>query len=142
MSFLRVGFSLATTMPSYTILCVGEDFAGSSIALSLRNNSHHLLMADSPSRAMAYVFVNRHIDAVVIEQRQQPFAGLNTAHLLRTVRADVPILLLSSETLDPLPFCVDACLSGDNLLDRLLLTLDLLLARPAGGLAPGMTLAR
>lgn len=127
-------------MPSYTILCVSDDPAGGSIALGLRNKVHQVIIAESPTHAMAYLFVNRRIDAVIIDQQTQPCAGLNTAHLLRRVRADVPILLLSSETVDPRPFCVDACLSRDNL-DALLLTLNLLLTRPADGLAPVTSLA-
>ncbi len=128
-------FTLASAMSTYTILCLSNDPCASDIARGLRSNVYQLLVTGSTAQAMAYLFVNRRIDAVILDHGSEPHAGVGVARLLRSVRPDIPILLLCQEMLEPLPNCVDACLSGEDIPAALDPTLNLLLTMPAGDLA-------
>ncbi len=122
-------------MSKYTVLYLSDNSSG-SIARGLRNDGCQLLVAETAAQAVAYLFINRRIDAVVIDWPSQPLASLDVAQALRSVRPEVPILLVSLEAVQPLPRSVDACLSGEHRLETLLLTLDLLLGPATNNLAP------
>lgn len=126
-------------MATYTILCLSNDPA--AIASRLHDQCE-LLTTSSASQAMAYLFINRRIDAVIVDQRSQPRANPGIVRLLRSIRAEVPVVLLSPDLLQPLPRGVAACLSGDATLDRLVPTLNLLLTTLADRLALLAGLAR
>jgi hypothetical protein len=127
-------------MTTYTILCL-SDGPMEAIASRLRSQCE-LLTTSSASQAMAYLFVNRRIDAVILDQRSQAHASVGIARLLHSMRADVPVVLLSPEVLQPLPRGVTACLSGEDTLDRVVPTLNALLATTADRLACLAGLAR
>lgn len=97
-------------MAHYTILYVAPDLSdGSPVALSLRAAGCRMVTTDSPAQALALLFVNRRIDAVVLDERAGQPNSIGLAKLLRSLRADIPILLVAQGKIDPLPRGVDAC---------------------------------
>ncbi len=107
-------------MDTATILCVADDVSTDSLLPTLRNAGYELLVAGNAAQATALLFIHRRIEAVVLDQRTKERTGLGLARVMRSLRADVPILLLSRETLNPLPRCLDACICVGQELSSLL----------------------
>ncbi len=108
-------------MNTPTILCVADDVAtNDSLLPTLRHAGYELLVTGSATQATALLFIHRRIEAVVLDQRTKERTSLGLARILRSLRADVPILLLAREMLDPLPRCLDACICVGQELDSLL----------------------
>ncbi len=108
-------------MDTPTILCVVDDGASDeSLLPTLRNAGYEVLVTGSAPQATALLFIHRRIEAVVLDQRAKQRTGLRLARVMRSLRADVPILLLSREMLDPLPRCLDACVCVGQELNSLL----------------------
>ncbi len=112
-------------MDTATILCVADDTtANDSLLMTLRDAGYEVLVAGNAAQATALVFIHRKIEAVVLDQRAKERTGLGLARVLRSLRADVPILLLSREMLNPLPRCLDACVCVGQELSSLLTILN------------------
>ncbi len=108
-------------MDTTTILCVTDDTtANGSVLEALRDAGYEVLVASSAAQAAALLFIHRRIEAVVLDQRLKDRASIRLVRLLRSLRSDVPILLLSRDVLDPLPRCIDACVCVGQELGSLL----------------------
>ena len=72
-------------MPDHSILCV-RDFAGDNdtVAAAIRLAGYHPLTANDSSHAMALYFVNRQLEAVVLDHRAKESVGICLAQALRT----------------------------------------------------------
>jgi DNA-binding response OmpR family regulator len=117
-------------MPANTILCVADDpSANNPVANELERAGYHLTTARTAAQAAAVLFVNRKVDGVVLDQHTRERANFEVAALLRKIRADVPIFLVSSGRVERLPRCVDACVCLSENLDGLLPTMEVLLGR-------------
>ncbi len=108
-------------MDTPTILCVVDNpAADDSLLPTLQNAGYELLVASNAAQATALLFIHRKLEAVVLDQRSKERTGLGLARIMRSLRADVPILLLSRETLNQLPRCLDACVCVGEELSSLL----------------------
>jgi DNA-binding response OmpR family regulator len=115
----------------HTILCVADDTSSAqSLASKLQLAGYAAHCAAGPSQATALLFVNRSVEAVVLDQRSKSSASFALARLLRSLRRDIPILLLSAEVVDPLPSCIDGAVCTNAGIEGLLPMLDLVLGAP------------
>jgi len=129
-SDVMLGFQ-RITMTNHTILCVADNISSAqSLAARLQQAGYAAHSAASASQATALLFVNRSVEAVVLDQRTKPDTGLTVARLLRSFRRDIPILLLSADVVDPLPSCIDGAVCTTAGIEGLLPMLDLVLDAP------------
>lgn len=110
-----------------TILYVTENLAAdNSIVGKLRNSGFNLISASHSTEAVAKLFANR-IEAIVLDQRSTEKINLGLAKFIKSFRAAVPVILLSTQLLDPLPRCIDAGVCLQDELGGLVPTIELLL---------------
>ncbi len=106
---------METPRPRLTLLYVtDEPSASETLERKLRLADYDSVVTSSSVQAVAFLFVNRRINAVVLDQQTRERPSLALARTLHSVRADVPILLLSPGLLEPLPACLDACVQADR----------------------------
>jgi DNA-binding response OmpR family regulator len=105
-------------MAKRTVLYVSEEGADGCVAQRLRQAGFEVFTT-RPQSAVAILFVNRRLDAVVLEDRGNKESACALAALLRSIRAEVPIVLVSASSLDGLPSGVDACVNPENSLEML-----------------------
>ena len=98
-----------------------------SVLAALEATGYQVVSVNSPTQAMALLFVMHTAAAVVLDQRAREQASFDQARSLRAVRRDVPIILLSREPIDCLPSWVDACVSAREPLEKLTSTLRMML---------------
>ena len=115
-------------MAHKTILWVTADevSAADPVVIAFHKAGYEVVSTPSPSQAMAVLFLIRGVHAVVLDQRLAHSGTL--AGSLRSLRPEVPILLLSREQVSPLPQAVDGCVSVGEGLEGLLPSLETVLA--------------
>jgi DNA-binding NtrC family response regulator len=116
--------------PRHTILYVGENLASdNSIIGRLKSAGYNMVSASRSTEAVAKLFANR-IEAIVLDQRSTEKINLGLAKFVKSFRAAVPVILLSTQLLDPLPRCIDAGVCVQEELSGLVPTIELLLDSP------------
>jgi DNA-binding response OmpR family regulator len=133
---MRVSVRREDVMPDHSILCV-RDFVSDNdpVAAAVRLAGYHPLTANDLSQAMALYFVTRQLDAVVLDHRAKENVGICLAQALRSIRADIPILLLSTKVFDPIPKGIDACVCVSGSVEELIPVLHMLLRTASSGTA-------
>lgn len=117
--------------PKRTILFVAKDLSLShSIIGKLKGSGFNLISADKSTEAVAKLFANRRVEAIVLDQRATEKISLGFAKFIKSFRAAVPVILLSTQLLDPLPRCIDAGVCIHDELGSLVPTIELLLDSP------------
>src|SRR4051812_38920504 len=110
-----------------TILFVADDVsAKNSIIKKLKTSGFHLVSASRATGAIAKLFATRKIQAIVLDQREMKI-NLGLAKFIKSFRAAMPVILLSTQLLDPLPRCIDAGVCLQDELGGLVPTIELLL---------------
>ena len=114
--------------PQRTILYVAEDLSPSnSIIGKLKTSGFRLVSASRATGAIAKLFSTRKVEAIVIDQRATGKVSLGLAKFVKSFRAAVPVILLSTQLLDPLPRCIDAGVCLQDELGALVPTIELVL---------------
>jgi DNA-binding NtrC family response regulator len=114
--------------PKQTILYIIENHApDNSIIGKLKSSGFNLISASKATEAIAKLFANRRVEAIVLDQRANPQIRLGLAKFIKSFRAAVPVILLSTQLLDPLPRCIDAGVCLQDELGALVPTIRLLL---------------
>ncbi len=109
------------------ILCVIDGgSANNTLPATLHQAGYEVLTTSSAAQATALLFLHRKLEAVVIDQRENCQLAHGLARLMRSLRADVPMLLLARETVEPLPRWFDACLCVGQELSSVLPVLNTL----------------
>jgi DNA-binding NtrC family response regulator len=115
------------TMARDTILYISDREADCNpVLIALEANGYDIVSASS-SVAMAMDFVMHSVVVVVLDQLAEEQTCTDLAQRLQAIRPDVPIILLSSESIDPLPPWVAACVSTAEPFDKLTTVLDMML---------------
>ncbi len=114
--------------PQRTILYVAEDLSASnSIIGKLKTSGFQLVGASRSLGAIAKLFWTRRVEAIVIDQRATAKIDLGLARFVKSFRAAVPVILLSTQLLDPLPRCIDAGVCLQDEIGALVPTIELVL---------------
>jgi CheY-like chemotaxis protein len=111
-------------------LVVREKTDSNSLFRLLQDAGYELTTTTDQSQALAMLFVMKSVDAVIVDQREDEHASFDLPRHLRALRRNVPIVLLSHEPLPQIPDYVDACISDQEPLDRLVHVLDELADHP------------
>ena len=111
-------------------LVVREKTESSPLLGVLQDAGYELTTTSNQSQALALLFVMKSVAAVIVDQREDDCATLDLPRHLRGLRRDVPIVLLCHEPLAQLPDYIDACVSDQEPIDRLVHVLDELAEPP------------
>jgi CheY-like chemotaxis protein len=116
-------------MTRETILYISHQATSRDPALAaLGTAGYEVVSTNSAMQAIALLFILHPVAAVVLHSRGEELTNCDVARSLRAIRPDVPIVLLCCEQVDPLPSCVDACVSTRQPLGELAATVRLLTA--------------
>ena len=97
-------------MKAHTILCVTEDQAEIQRLQDSLGALDCEIVAVPPSQAVAFLFIYRVVEAVILDDRDNGHSVLEFARIMKSLRKDVRIVLISTRNLDPLPSFIDECL--------------------------------
>lgn len=112
----------------HTILYIAENQTpDTSIIGKLKNSGFELISASKATEAVAKLFANRKVEAIVLDQRSMSTISLGLAKFIKSFRAALPVILLSTQLVDPLPRCIDAGVCLHDELAGLVPTIELLL---------------
>ena len=101
--------------------------SSNSVIAALDATGYQVVSTNSPTQAIALLFVMHPAAAVVLDQRAREQTTFALARSVRRIRRDVPIIVLSREPIDRLPSWVDACLSAREPLEKLTSMLRMML---------------
>jgi DNA-binding NtrC family response regulator len=94
----------------HSVLCIADEHTDTgAVTASIRLAGCDPLTMNDWNQGIAQYFVNRQIEAVVLDYRGQEGVGICLAKALRSIRADVPILLITTKKIDPAPKGIDLC---------------------------------
>lgn len=114
--------------PKRTILYVARDVtSGNQILRKLKTAGFELISATKSTEAIAKLFANRRVEAIVLDQRATDKLSLGLAKFIKSFRAAVPVILLSKQLVDPLPRCIDAGVCLHDELGGLVPTIEMFL---------------
>jgi DNA-binding NtrC family response regulator len=117
-------------MSTHTVLYISDDLsAADSYARRLKGTGLDLVTARSASDAAALLFVNRRVEAVVLDQRKNSASYAGLARVLKSFR-DIPIILVSTQVVDPLPTSVDALVCLNDQIEELPQMIEAILGTP------------
>jgi CheY-like chemotaxis protein len=100
-----------STMRSETILFISNCKISNYSVLAALNATGHQVLSTSSTQAPAFLFVMHCIAAVLLDHCGSENSSFEVARNLRKICRRVPIILLSSTPINPLPPDVDACVS-------------------------------
>ena len=98
-----------------------------SVLAALEATGYQVLSTNSPTQAIALLFVMHPAAAVMLDQQTREQTSFALARSLRAVRRDVPIIVLSREPINRLPSWVDAGVSAREPLEKLTSMLQMML---------------
>jgi DNA-binding NtrC family response regulator len=103
-----------------TILYMYEQATRSdSVSAALKADGYEVVSTNSAKQAVALLFILHSVAAVVLNQRARERAGFDVAQSLRAIRPNVPIVLLCRDQIDRLSSNADACVSAEQVLEKL-----------------------
>jgi hypothetical protein len=99
-------------MTRETILFISDRATcGDSVSVSLEAAGYEVVSTKSTMQAIALLFILHPVAAAVLFSSEGEQTSFGVARSLKTVRPDVPIILLCRDPIDRLPPYVDACVS-------------------------------
>jgi DNA-binding NtrC family response regulator len=117
-------------MSTHTVLYISDDvLAADSCARRLKGTGLELVSTTSASDAIALLFVNRRLEAVLLDQRKHSQPHLGLARVLKSFR-DIPVILVSTQMVEPLPTSVDACVCVNDEIEELPQMIEAILELP------------
>lgn len=106
-------------MKQETILYISDHAASSdSVMVELEAKGYQIVSTDNTSQGSALLYIMHSVAAVVLQYQPEDRTWFELAHSLRTIRPDVPIILLSRDPILYLPPWVDACVGTEQPLEK------------------------
>ena len=121
---------------AHPILCVADgQLSANLVTAAVRLAGCEPVTVADWNEAIALFYVDRQIEAVVLDYRGKEGAGLCLAQALRSLRADVPVVLVSAKNIDGRPKGIDSCISVNQNTDELVRLLQVLVGQPSSATA-------
>src|SRR5258708_28346620 len=96
------------TMAGDTILYISDQAANSdSVLAALKAAGYEVVSTNSSTQGLALLFFIHSVSAIVLNQRTEEQNSSDLARILRNIRADVPMVLLSRCPIDCFPLAID-----------------------------------
>src|SRR6202035_3363487 len=87
-----------------TILYIGyEENSGKSAIDELREKGYEVVSTDSPTEAVALLYVMRSVAAVVLGNEVREEAAFDLAYSLRQIRPNIPVIMMCGDQINGLP---------------------------------------
>ncbi len=100
----------------HTILYIVDRSNGnSSVLATLKETGCEVLSTDSPTQAVALLYIMRQVSAVVLDVQVRKHANFNVAESLRRVRPGVPVILKCCDQIRSSLSLTESCVSTDEL---------------------------
>jgi DNA-binding NtrC family response regulator len=107
-------------MERETILYISGQARANDLMLSaLQAGGYEVATTDSPTQAIALLFIMHSVAAVVLDPGGLEQSISNLARSLRAIRPNVPIVLFCDDHINELPLYVDACVNTEQPLEKL-----------------------
>jgi len=103
-----------------------------SVRSALEATGHDVVSTTSATEAIALLFLMQSVVAIVLNEKARKQTRFDIARSLRAVRPQVPIIVVSHTAIDPLPDCVDACVSTGQPIENVTSAIRYLLNVNAG----------
>jgi hypothetical protein len=118
---MRASSRREDAMPDHhSVLCiVGNTTDTKAVAATIRLAGYEPLTTSDWNQGIALCFVNRQIEAVVLDYREKESVGICLAQVLCSIRSDVPILLITTKIIDPTPKGIDVCVCAGQSAEEL-----------------------
>ena len=117
-------------MSTHAVLYVSDDLSTvDSSALELEGAGLEIVSTTSTSDAIALVFVNRRVEAVVLDKQRDTQTSLGLARVLKSLR-NIPVILVSTKSIYPLPKSIDACVCLNDVVRELPRLVEAILGLP------------
>jgi CheY-like chemotaxis protein len=98
-------------MNSETILFISSQKIGNNSVLAAVKATGRRVVSATSTEAVALLFIMHCAAVVLLDRAACDDTCFHLAQTLRAIRPDVPIVLLSPNAINPLPSCLDACIS-------------------------------
>jgi DNA-binding NtrC family response regulator len=103
----------------------------SSVLAALKETGCEVVSTNSPTEAVALLYIMHSVAAVVLDNRAREQASFDLAQSLRSIAPGVPIVLLCRDQIDHLPPSVDSCVRTSQPPEKLTSELQSLLTAKA-----------
>jgi CheY-like chemotaxis protein len=124
-------------MAADTILYISDHGPrSSSILAALEATGYDVVSTDSSTQSVALLFVMHSVSATVLDQHSIEQSSFNLVRSLRTLRPDVPIVLICADRIDRLPAAVDYCVNAGQPLENVTSDLQRILAKKSAAVGP------
>jgi len=98
-----------------TILYIGyEENSGKSAIDELREKGYEVVSTDSPTEAVALLYVMRSVAAVVLGNEVREEAAFDLAYSLRQIRPNIPVIMMCGDQINGLPSKTKRCVSREK----------------------------
>jgi DNA-binding NtrC family response regulator len=118
---------------THTVLYITDDLSTVDLTAWKLDGTGLEFVSTNTSDAVALLFVNRRVEAVVLDKRREPHAAIDLARVLKSFR-DIPLILVSANSIDSLPKCVDACVCIDDVVGEMPRLIEAMLKLPDSAL--------
>jgi DNA-binding NtrC family response regulator len=103
-----------------TILYISNQASDSnSLLAALEETGYEVVRTDSPTQAVAILYIMHAVAAVVLDDRVREQASFDVEQSLRQVRPDVPVMQLCDDQVDSSLLPTNECVSMDELTSAL-----------------------
>lgn len=91
-----------------------------SVLAALQETGCEIVTTNCPTEGVALLYIMHSVAAVVLESQVREQASFDVAHSLRSIRPNIPIMLLCGDGIDSSPSWRNECVSTDKLTSALL----------------------
>jgi hypothetical protein len=105
----------------------GRSNRSNSVLAALKETGCEVVSTNSPTIAVALLYVMHRVDAIVLNNSSREQASFDVAKSLRQIRSNVPIVLQCGDEVDSSPSRTGRCVSTDELASAVQ---DLLIVEP------------
>jgi DNA-binding NarL/FixJ family response regulator len=107
------------TVEHETILYISDHAPSSdSLIVELEATGYEVVSTDSSTQGIALLYIMHSVAAVMLHHRAEDRSCFKLAQSLRAIHFGVPIVMLSRDSIDCLPPCVDACVITEQPLEK------------------------
>jgi hypothetical protein len=102
-------------MTFHTVLYISNELAGvDDLSTSLTRSGCHFIALRDLGEALATAFLNRRLDVILLDQRNDTSVSSKLARLFKIVRPEAKLVLLYTQLPPVPPEHIDVCLCATN----------------------------
>jgi CheY-like chemotaxis protein len=104
------------TMEHHTVLYICEQVdRNNPVLAAIKETGCEVVITDSPTEAIALLYILGQVAAVVLDARARKHAGFDVTQSLRRIRPGVPVMVQCRDKIDGSTSWTNSCVSTDEL---------------------------